>query len=269
MIPPTWLRYNKTSTKPDFVANLLKPNFIAPIRWFDGTRDVVTPHAFRIGLNPKIRTTLLEYANRLGITNLLKYVTAEGNGLLPDTDTFIQLSSNNNNDTNDQDQQQNLWQLQRPGKEWQSNLHWLSPANSMIHENYLQALSVEGFDEVLNSLGQYLVLDGLAVFHITFIAVSYGTKGYIHRDFEESGNKAFNIIIPLLLSNETDPELVLRTPDRTRIGQYQSEYDVAVAIGDQADHGTSAVNYRWNQQMRLAATIYIADSCNNLYCRFE
>ena len=32
--------------------------------------------------------------------------------------------------------------LQRPEAHWQSNLHWLSPADDTAHDDYLQALSI-------------------------------------------------------------------------------------------------------------------------------
>jgi hypothetical protein len=210
------------------------------------TKEVATPNALRIGLNSTIRNVLMEYANRVGVTSLLTSVTKEGNELEPESEIYVELDGRK-------------WELQRPEWDWRSNLHWLSPGGDEAHQNYLQALSLAGFDDILESLGQYLAMDGLAVFHVTFIATSYSSKGYMHTDFAWSENKGFNIIIPLILANETDPELDISSLDRKRTGRYKYEYDVAVAIGDKAIHGTSAVDYRWNKEMRLAATIYVAD----------
>jgi SET domain len=243
--PPNWNRYDPTVSKSDFIANQLAPGFVAPVRW-SSNRQVVTPWAFRIGLEPTIRNVLLEYCNRVGITDVLSDITKEGNGLVPGTNASVYFENRR-------------WYLDRPDSYWRSNLQWLSPGDEQGHQHYLEALSVAGFDSVLASFGQYLNLDQLAVFHVTFIAASYSTKGYIHTDFFHTDNRAYNIIIPLLLANETDPELEITNAEKTQIGRYKYEYDVAIAVGDQTFHSTSAVDYRWNKQLRLAATVYIAD----------
>ena len=251
--PQNWMKHDPTLYVPDFIATPLKPGYMAPVRWAD-TAEVVTPWAFRMGLDSKIRRVLLEYCDRMGITEMLRHVTVEGNGLEPGTDAHFELEGDD-------------WFLQRPAASWRSNLHWLSPGAGPAHEHYLQALSVAGFDEVLKAIGEYLNMDGLVAFHVTFIAVSHSTKGYLHHDMDGTGRKMYNCIIPLILANETNPELDLQDlhPDLSeddqeyRVGRYQYEYDVSGMMGDGAVHGTSAVDYRMNKEMRMAATVYITD----------
>ena len=251
--PSNWIKFDSASHVHDFIANPLQPGHMAPVRWA-GTGQVVTPWAFRMGLDRKIRHVLLDYCNKMGITEMLQHVTLEGNGLEPGTDTHLELEGHD-------------WFLQRPEAKWRSNLHWLSPGAAPAHEHYLQALSVAGFDEVLQSIGEYLGMDGLVAFHVTFIAVSHSTKGYLHHDMDGTGRKMYNVIIPLILANETNPELDIQDlhPDLEdddqdfRVGRYQYEYDVAGMMGDGAVHGTSAVDYRMNKEMRMAATVYITD----------
>jgi hypothetical protein len=75
------------------------------------------------------------------------------------------------------------------------------------------------------------------------------------------------VIIPLILANETRPELDLRSNKREGvswttahpIGRLRYKYDVASMMGDDAYHGTSAVDYRVQKEMRMAATVYIGD----------
>ena len=146
-------------------------------------------------------------------------------------------------------------------------MHWFSPGASPAHEHYLQALSVAGFDEILNGIGEYLGMDGLVAFHVTFIAVSFSNRAFLHFDVKETGAKVYNVIIPLVLANETGPELDLQkwSPDLpdyeqdNTIGRYRYEYDVASMMGDNAHHATSACDYRNTKEMRMAATVYIAD----------
>lgn len=100
---------------------------------------------------------------------------------------------------------------------------------------------------------------------MTFIAVSNSIKGYMHYDVTETGAKTFNVIVPLILANETGPELDIQSywPDEDdgeyKTGRYRYEYDVAPMNGDDAMHASSACDYRTTKEMRMAATIYIAD----------
>ena len=253
LYPQNWLAADP-NPYGDFIASPLPPAMMAPIRW-QGSAEVVTPWAFRIGLPKSIRTVLLDYCNKMGITDIFRHVTIKGNSLSPGENGFLQIDGES-------------WYLQRPESEWRSNLHWLSPGDNPAHEDYLQALSVAGFDEVLDGAGKYLGMNGLVAFHVTFIAVSQSTRGYLHHDVLWTGAKTYNVIIPLLLANETGPELDLQGgvsyqeyDEKTNytVGRYRYEYEVGSMMGDGAVHATSAVDYRRGKEMRMAATVYIAD----------
>jgi hypothetical protein len=248
--PVQWMRAD-TQPQGDFVPSPLQPGQMELILWKD-TQQPVTAHAYRLGLTRRIRDVLLEYCAHMGILDMFRHVTVEGNGLEPGTDAYMKLNGFN-------------WYLQRPDPYWQSNMHWLSPADNPAHEDYLQALSVAGFDDILAKIGRHLNMDGLVAFHVTFIAVHHSSQGYIHYDVMNTSAKAYNVIIPLILANYTGPELDLRDMDRFDsdgnpvVGRYRYEYEVASMMGDEAFHGTSAVDYRFHKEMRLAATVYIAD----------
>ena len=250
--PDPWMRADPNPTG-DFIASPLVPGHVAPIRW-KGTAEIVTPWAFRVGLPRRVRKVLLQYCNTMGITDILRHVTVDGNGLEPGTETHMELEGDD-------------WYLQRPDANWRSNLHWFSPGAAPAHEHYLQALGLAGFDKVLQGVGEYLGMDGLVAFHVTFIAGSYSNRGFLHRDVSDTNAKVYNIIIPLLLANETGPELDLQSwnPGRPeeeqdfRVGRYRYEYDVGSMMGDNAIHATSACDYRYRNEMRMAATVYVAD----------
>ncbi|GKY95843.1 hypothetical protein MPSEU_000544900 [Mayamaea pseudoterrestris] len=251
--PPTW---NKKDARPngDFIPTPLGPGQLEVIRWAD-TGKVVTSNAYRIGMPESVRETLLEYCRRMGVVDIFKHITMQGNSLDIGTDTYLNLDGEE-------------WYLQRPDKKWNSNLQWLSPGDNAAHNHYLEALSVAGFDSVLQSIGERFQMEGLVAFHLTFMAVSQSTRGYLHYDVTRTQAKAFNVIIPLILANETGPELDLQNYDEDeedeskqddRIGRYRYEYHVASMMGDDALHASSAVDYRVQKEMRLAATIYVAD----------
>lgn len=230
----------------NFLREPLEPGALDYLYWKD-TKEVVLQNAYRLGLPLSVRSTLLDYCEKTGIANILRHVTVEDNGLLPGQDTFVDINGFN-------------WFLQRPSKSWSSNLHWLSPSDMDAHDDYLQALTIAGFDDMIKSIGEQLGLDGLAVYHVTFIAVSQSTKGYIHTDVQRTGDKTFNVIVPLIKATDGTPELDVQSDDGDyRLGRYPYEVDVAALMGDRSWHGTSAVDYRVAKEMRLAATIYITD----------
>jgi len=258
-MPKAWLR-DEPDPEGDFIPTPLGPGEVDRIYWRE-TGEVVTPWALRMGLTDRVRKVLLDYCDLLGITEVMRYVTIEGNGLQPGEEAYVNLDEHE-------------WYLQRPDKNWHSNLHWFSPAGGPAHENYLQALSHAGFDDMLKALGEHLNMDGLVAFHVTFIAVSEATKGYIHQDVGGTQAKTYNMIIPLLLATETAPELDIQDAnapddDRSWVGRYRYQYDVAALMGDNAYHGTSAVDYRRKKEMRLAATVYVADVNENNVDRIQ
>lgn len=248
LYPEDWM-WEDPEPMGDFELSEMKPGQIEQIKWAD-SGEVATPHAHVIGLSPQVRIELLKYCDRLGITERFRELTYRGNSLRPGKDENIELQGLN-------------WYVQRPESHWKSNMHWISPMDGPSHDDYLRALSAAGFDDVLKHIGEHFGLEGLACYHITFIAVSYCTQGYLHYDISESGAKVFNVIVPLILANETGPELDVQADRETNydpeVGRLRYQYDVASMMGDDAYHATSAVDYRVNKEMRMAATVYIGD----------
>ena len=204
---------------------------------------------YRLGLNKEIREELLKYANGLGITELLRHVTSSGNPLPPGYDHEVPIRDES-------------WYLQRPGAEWSSNLHWLSPGNEIAHNRYLDVLLSAGFDSILKNIGENMGADGLVAYQLTFIGVNSCQKGNFHTDFANVGGKAYNVIIPLILVKDSEPELGIQVTTETgdlKKGRLKYEYEVAPMVGDNLEHATSAANYESSGEFRMAATVYIAD----------
>lgn len=111
----------------------------------------------------------------------------------------------------------------------------------------------------MKSLGNYLGLDGLVCYHLTFIGVTYLRRSFIHYDFKKTDGKAFNVIIPLMLANVSEPELDVQSNGGKILAGYRYRYGEASVVGDNAYHGTAAANYLGMGQMQMAATVCIAD----------
>ncbi|KAL7492611.1 hypothetical protein ACHAWT_002390 [Skeletonema menzelii] len=243
----------------DFVSfHNLPPGQIAPILWRNKTNNtnvggkIVSQYAFQITLPPNLIPTLLNYTSQLGIIDKFREFTSTSPmPTSPNEDShhgqFVTFGSNR-------------WYAQRPAKKFQSNMHWISPADERTQEEYLRVLFAGGFGEILDKIGKALLLDGLVAYHLTFLAVSKSIRGYTHHDTTSTGGRVYNVIIPLLLEEDVDPELILIDDVTGERGGYKYEVGVAALMGDDVVHGTMECDYTEERGgMRLAATVYIAD----------
>jgi len=248
-----WNRSNASVAVPesikragDFVyVENIQPAQIEPIRWAGNPSEIVTDYAFQVGLPPELMPTLLQYCDEMGITQAFEDLVIHDKPLHPGKDVGLKLKDLN-------------WYVQRPAKHWKSNMHWISPLDKESQDDYLKVLSKGGFDKILQAIGERFNLEGLVAYHITFIGVSHCDEGYDHYDFTETGGRGFNVIIPLILAdNYTTPELDISNDQI--VGSYKYQYGAASMLGDEAYHATAAVDYRASKQMRVAATVYVAD----------
>jgi hypothetical protein len=249
MYPALWM---KADTRPmgEVMAHDVAPWEMAPMRWRD-TGEIIGAHAYRLGLDLKVRQKLHDFAVNAGIEDFYKKITIDGNALVAGSATDIVLHPNAGH-----------WFIYRPNKDWTSNLQWLFAHDETSQRVYLNALSNAGFDNVLKGIGERLGFKKLVCMHLAFIGVSHSAKGFKHADMTNTGNKTFNIIIPLKLANETGPELEfsdMSDPANVKSGRYKYEYDVAQMIGDSAIHATSGADYRPNREFRYACSIYISE----------
>lgn len=198
--PAKWSKKDPRS-KGDFMPTPLEPGEVAKIRWAD-TGKVVTDNAYRLGLSERVRQGLLDYCNKMGITDIFRHITSKGNALESGTDSFLVLDGEQ-------------WYLQRPEKKWMSNLQWLSPGDNPAHEHYLQALSASGFDEMLDMIGRQMNMEALVAFHVTFIAVSHSITGFVHYDGESLHGRKRCLSSLVSHGNLYSPQSRKRVPRRT------------------------------------------------------
>jgi hypothetical protein len=227
---------------------------IRAMQWND-TGEIVTQNAHMIGLPPGLRESLLGYCDDMGITQIMKELTTGhqeyrrqhhqqedgGDALLQDAPLLLDYHTDIRLKGFD-------WYIQRADRAlWKSDMHWLSPSDAVAQENYLEALSQAGFDKVLRAVGDHFGFQGLVAYHLSVIAVSHCQSGSLHVDATNTGSRAMNVIIPLVLASDTGPELQVQSDDTDgstqNVGKYRYQYDVAALVGDDAYHGTGAVQY--------------------------
>ena len=151
---------------------------------------IVSQYAFQISLPPTLVPALLNYTFQLGITDKFRQFTttspiphanANANAPVDMHSRTAHTATNNHDNGNDNDRPTgqfhtfgtNRWYAQRPAQKWDSNMHWISPADERTHEEYLRVLFEGGFGDMLDEIGEALELDGLVAYHLTFLAVSF------------------------------------------------------------------------------------------------
>lgn len=268
----------------DFVSPDLQPGHITPILWRRSSSTtspqlggkIFSQNAFQFGLPPQLAPALIDYANSTGILTKLKELTTTSPVPYPNTgnetiDNFCggQLVSFDYNPTN-------LWHAERPAKRWNSNMHWILPATEQTHEEFLAVLFSSGLQPLLESIGKALQLDSLVMYSLAFIGVSKAFNGIPHSDTSGTGKRTYQVIIPLMLEEDVDSELLLWDDDEETTGGYKYKMGTGLLLGDGAIHATRECDYtiprddesEWKLGgnlkgqkcgLRLAATVYIAD----------
>jgi len=200
-------------------------------------------------LPSKLTRALNDYCRYIGLTDLARsYILSEENNIEPDGFRLVTLGDGN------------VWYAQRPAKKWKSDMHWISPADEQGHEDFLKLLRENGFLGVLNVIGNELGIDALVAYQLTFIVVSHCEQGFIHHDTHNTGDRTYNVIIPLETVEDSPPELIIQGTDEPVFTQGRLNYEenIGILLGDFAEHATSECDYRDEPgAMRLAATIYI------------
>jgi hypothetical protein len=249
LYPARWMRADPRPMG-EVMADDVNPWEMAPMRWKE-TGEIVVDHAYRLGLDKNVRPTLHTFAINAGIEDFYKKITIDGNALVAGYATDIELNPGAGH-----------WFIYRPNKDWTSNLQWLFTHDETSQSVYLNALGEAGFDNILKGIGEKFGFKKLVCMHLAFIGVSHSAQGFKHADMVNTGNKTYNVIIPMKLANTTGPELEfadMSDPTNVKIGRYKYEYDVAQMIGDNAIHATSGADYRPNREFRYACSIYVSE----------
>ena len=256
------------------VSHAIPPGEFSLLKWEDD-ESVIDPFAAQVGLPETLVPTIKTYANQLGIFELVKDFLYN-DPCEPGSGRFYHLANpfaqprqvetfpySTNNDIDKEMQ----WYAQRPGSEWQSDMHWFAPSDERTHEVTLRMLFEGGFDQVLHAIGSHYDLDGLTIQSAGFLAVTHCEEGYLHTDFKHVEGKVFNFLIPLYSPEDAGPELKVvgnryneMEESEEQVGtniKYDSKY--GVLVGDGTWHGTRECDHRPTGDIRIVMSVYVAD----------
>ena len=108
-------------------------------------------------------------------------------------------------------------------------------------------------NEIFLRCTNYLEATGRA--EIAAIADKMGLSGIMANTLKLMASKRRLFVLPQLLAGLRG----LIDEGKGEVGRYKYEYDVATLLGDDGVHATSSIDYRDIRQMRMAATVYVAD----------
>jgi hypothetical protein len=237
----------------DFNGDPLKPLEIQPVRWAR-SNAIPTSGAFRMRLPESVTSGLLRYCSELGLVEILRTFLY---------DTPLEMAWVNKKLTLEHAprKQKVDWYIERPGEFNQFDMLFMVPTDEAAHTDFLKAMAeYTDFNSVLAAIGKHFGWDGAVVTHISLLALSSGDHAESHADFYDTGGKAFNMLIPMILVDGSEPELLVDGADQIR-GQLKYQEHESVMVGDNAYHATKSIDYREleGKQFRFFCGIYIAD----------
>ena len=209
---------------------------------------VVHKNAYELPVNEKVTRVLLDYLQQEGLIDAARRLTAGGKPLVVGSQMKASFGDS-------------MYTIQRDEYCRNSNMHWLTPADARTNNKVLEILGDSGFDDILEAIGTALGLGGLAILQSTLICMSSCTEGKVHVDSEDTDDKAFTLILPLILPQETEaPHLnIFDDHDKETYGGYTYKSDIAVLLGDDATHASAKAQYSGKGAFRMMATFLMAD----------
>ncbi|KAL9181996.1 hypothetical protein ACHAXT_012339 [Thalassiosira profunda] len=211
----------------------LQPGDVAPMLWRDSGK-IASQYALQVGLPPQLIDTLADYADELGVTDLLREYTSSAP--MEEEGIFLRPGGIDENW---------LWYATGPPDDWENNFHSVCPGDERTHEEFLRELAKGDFDSVLDAMGEALGEDSLAVYQMAFVGGSYSEREPEDYVCTGTGGRAYNLIVPLLLEGDTAPELVI----------WDDGLDTDEDEGDASEHDTRSGKLRY----RIGSGVLLGD----------
>lgn len=260
MLPTKWLEKEVLKyTDDDFPVFLLPTLQVAelsPVELSSGEK--IEGQIDRIGLPEGLTEKMAAWAEEIGLTDIMRSYVLGDLSLPVEGDQRLRLNGA-------------TWWMKRFPDYWKADMHYISPDDHEANNQFMQALSDAGFDQVLEAIGKKDGLDSITVYYPSFIAVSHCTGSNMHSDSTEDGH--FNVIFPVLqVENSSGPELIMGDDKTGLYVPYKYERDHAVVLGKDGLHGTAPCDYNrggpatadqpQQPQMRMVVSVYMVDADN-------
>lgn len=247
----------------DYLIEPVSRGQVFPLKWADD-KKLIDPYAALVGLPDRLVPTIQSYVKQLGLYELFHELLYE-DPCEQSGGRFYRTMNPHANGTNTD----LWWYAMRPGRRWNSDMHWFSVSNERTHEFMLRMLAEGGLEEALDAIGRHYNLDSIMIESATFVAVSHCEDSFLHTDFEDVDGKAFNLLIPVHAVSGSGPELsvagdryvIVKGKQKLREVRTGIKYDegVGMLVGDNTRHGTRECDHRADGEIRIGLSVYFAD----------
>ena len=240
LFPSVWMQPAVYEITP--IETPLKAGQFVAITWAHNGKPV-TRNANFVGLPPNFNAHLSDFAERIGVMDVFRDVL-NGRPNTIGSHRYVDMT-------------EGRYYVQRP--HWNSNMHWVIPADEVARKSYLRTLGSGGFGDVLDAMGTSFGLNQLTCFHNTFLGLSKSDDSVIHADFYETQRRSFDFLLPIIMANSTKPELHLQSQDGNVVVGLKYRYGVATTVGDWTYHKSAPVDYTDTGEIRVVSSIYCSE----------
>ena len=237
---------DKSSDSP-FILPQLNPGGMSPFFWrSDGTK--VDKHARLVGLPMGLTDEIRKFCEETGLIAHFRSLMYS-DPVTPGNSRLLELKGNRQ------------WAATRPTNEanWvHSNLHWVDPADETGFEEALSVLKRWGIDKIIDVIGSEFQSESLTFLGLGFIVVSHSTASKKHQDNPGGGKDFFDLLFPLVLPKNDVAQLRIGKSKKQN-GLVNFEANVGVLLGMDTWHSTADCDYRDDNDLRVAVSVYLAD----------
>lgn len=156
------------------------------------------------------------------------------------------------------------WVIDRRPLPTNCDMHWVFPANEDTFNDLLANLSIGCLGQLLRGVGSVspASIKNLVIYNMAFAVVTYCDSLRLHVDnHTQMGSKAWTIIVPIKLADDSPPELEVQQPHSRVVTAVKYDVSHSIIFDSRTFHGTSVVRY--SSGYRVCLLIAVANITNS------
>jgi hypothetical protein len=159
----------------------------------------------------------------------------------------------------------NNWFIERRSTPADCDMHWISPSDARTYEYLLSYLSADGgIDNLITSIASVSPphVNSLLIYQPSFAVVSFCGSISLHIDYHgELHGAVWTAILPLILVENSAPELVIKHVHSDNLQQLKFNLNTAVVFGPRTLHATNSLRYHNAYRVCLLLSWFLHIHC--------
>ena len=137
---------------------------------------------------------------------------------------------------------------------------YIAAWDEKARRSLLGAMGEAGFDVALESIGKHLGLNHITCFQASYMGASRCENSVTHSDIFNTDGKSFNVIFPVILVENSPPELDIISSDANIVLPVNYIENVAYFLTDYGGyHKTSPHKFQGAEEIRIMVGSYCAE----------